>query len=158
MDVFQNALASGPGRFIERALRDSQVLSMPSMPNAWDDRDDREASVEFHVRHRIAWQIRVNREERGLNQATLAALMKTGQSAVCKLENPDGGDVRVSTLVKAAHAFDCALLVSFVPFSEFAVAAAEVRPERLLACSYEAERVPSTKWAARSPDQFQALT
>lgn len=110
------------------------------MPTSWEDLEYRQASMEAEIEQGIAWQVRVNREERGWKQSDLAKRMKTGQSAISKLEDPDGGDVQLSTLVKAAHAFDCALSIRFVSFTEFALLTKDVRPERLLACSYEAEK------------------
>ena len=84
----------------------------------------------------IAWQIRINREERGMTQSALAELMGTKQSAISKLEDPEGGDVLVSTLLKAAHAFDCALVVRLVDYAEFESLTRDVRPERLFAAGF----------------------
>ena len=96
--------------------------------------------MEAHVEQAIAWQIRVNRDERGLSQADLAVRMGTQQSAVSRLEDPDGRGVRLSTLMKVAHAFDCALLVRLVPYSEFEVLNGDVRPERLHVATFETEQ------------------
>jgi len=95
--------------------------------------------MEANVANLVAWQVRVNREERGMTQKELGIAMGTAQPAISKLEDPEGGDVLVSTLVKAAHAFDCALLVRFVSFGEFAAATKDVRSERLYACPFTAE-------------------
>jgi transcriptional regulator with XRE-family HTH domain len=126
------------------------------MPASWADREDREISVDEHVRVGIAWQVRVNREERGLKQADLANLMRTGQSAISKLEDADGGDVRLGTLLKAAHAFDCALLVRFVSFSEFAAATYDLRSERLLAPTFESERAPRVSVRLQDANTLEA--
>lgn len=115
------------------------------MPAAWADKEDRQISLEAHVRESIAWQVRVNREERGLTQKQLATATATGQSAISKVEDPDGGDVRLSTLLKLAHGFDCALQVRFVPYSEFWSFVAAPRSDRLIAPSYEAECSPMVR-------------
>jgi transcriptional regulator with XRE-family HTH domain len=138
-----NALLSGPGVFIERASSQFQSIMPTEMPPEWEDREDREFSVEEHVRQGIAWQVRINREERGLRQGDLAKLMKTGQSAVSRIEDPHGGDLTLSTLFKAAHAFDCAVIVSFVSYAQFASSVSDLRSERQLACSYADDRKPS---------------
>jgi len=141
--ISSNALRSGPGVFIERHGNQFQSFVEAGMPAEWEDREDRELSVQEHVRQGLAWQIRINREERGLRQGDLAKLMKTGQSAVSKLEDPHGGDLTLSTLFKAAHALDCAVIVRFVSYGHFASSIADLRSERLLACSYESEKKPA---------------
>ena len=149
--ISSNALRSGPGLFIERAGNQFQAFAEVAMPVEWDDREDREFSVEEHVRQGIAWQVRVNREERGLRQGDLAKLMKTGQSAVSKLEDPHGGDLTLSTLFKTAHALDCAVIVRFVAYSHFASSIVDLRSERLLACPYESEKKPAVgQWPSNA--------
>ena len=108
------------------------------MPTEWLDVDYRQATVEATVSNLIAWQVRVNREERGMTQTDLASAMGTQQSAISRLEDTEGGDVMVSTLLKAAHAFDCALLVRFVSHDSFATLTADVRPDRLYAPPFKA--------------------
>ena len=106
--------------------------------------------MEAHVSNSIAWQVRVNREERGLTQHELASLMSTHQSVISKLEDPQGGDMMLSKIVKVAHALDCALVVKLVPFSEFAAVTMDVRPERLFAAGFQAEQ---TKMCSFAPDR-----
>ncbi|MGP1665274.1 MAG: helix-turn-helix domain-containing protein [Rhodanobacter sp.] len=134
-----NELSPALGPLLERsqvrALAKNAIEPVP-MPAAWQDIGYRQAAMESTVENMIAWQIRINREERGLKQDQLATRMGTGQSAISKLEDTEGGDVLVSTLVKAAHAFDCALLVRFVDYAEFAAATHDVRPERLFAAGF----------------------
>lgn len=137
-----NALPSAPGRFGEAVWFSGNYLAnVQVFPVEWQDEEFRRAVLESEVAEGIAWQIRVNREERGLTQSVLAQKMGTKQSAISKLENADGGDVRVKTLIKVAHAFDCALLVKFVSYSDFALETADVCPERLLACGFAEERI-----------------
>ncbi len=126
-------------------------MARRSIPEAWQDIDYRQATVEATVSNLIAWQVRVNREERGMTQADLAAEMGTQQSAISRLEDTEGGDVMVSTLLKAAHAFDCALLVRFVSHDSFAALTADVRPDRLFAAPFKtAETIPKTKAQKRT--------
>lgn len=131
------ALLSAPGPLSERAdLASVNTLAPVFVPDAWGDTDYRQAAMESTVENLIAWQVRVNREEREMTQAELAALMGTGQPAISKLEDTQGGDVLLSTLFKAAHAFDCALLVRFVEYEQFATYTRDVRPERLFAARF----------------------
>jgi transcriptional regulator with XRE-family HTH domain len=107
------------------------------LPADWHDVEYREVAMEAIARNLIAWQVRVNREERGLKQADLAALMGTKQSAISKLEDPDGGDVQLSTLIKAAHAFKCGVIVRFVDYRRFHARTMNVGPSSLFACSFD---------------------
>ena len=118
------------------------------LPDAWQDVDYRRGVVDATVSNLIAWQVRVNREERGMTQAGLASVMGTRQSAISRLEDTEGGDVMVSTLLKAAHAFDCALIIRFVSHQTFASLTADVRPDRLFATPFE-EAGRSAKSLAR---------
>ena len=115
-------------------------FALEPMPAEWDDPEYRSAAMEAHVFEGVAWQVRVNREERGLTQAELAAAIGTRQSAISRLEAPDGGDLRISTLAKVAMAFDCALVVRLVPYSTLASITKDLRSERLYACAYEHDR------------------
>lgn len=136
--TFNGALSSVPGHRPEPeaylSASANALSTEPWLPPAeWQDAEYRHAAMEASIEAMVAWQVRVNREERGMTQAELASAMGTGQSAISKLEDPEGGDVQLSTLVRAAHAFDCALLVRFVDYTEFAAQTADVRPERLYA-------------------------
>lgn len=139
LEYSSNVLQAAPGAVISEL---PQVLSSPlavKIPASWHDVEYREAVLEAEIDHGVAWQVRINREERGLSQAQLASMMGTGQSAVSKLEDPTSGDLRLSTLTKVAHAFKCALIVRFVSYSDFAATVSDVRPDRLLACDFESD-------------------
>ncbi|MDN6883903.1 helix-turn-helix domain-containing protein [Variovorax sp. CAN2819] len=123
------------------------------MPAEWDDPDYRQAAMEATNENLIAWGVRINRECRGLTQAQLAERMGTKQSAVSKLEDSEGGDVLVSTLSKAAHALDMALLVKFVDYAEFAAQTRDVRTERLIACNYQQAKAMRTPPPAGRKDK-----
>lgn len=140
--VGKSLWTSMPGQHLAVGRSDFHVaakqnrLESVELPEDWSDDEYREAAMEATTRNLVAWQVRVNREERGLTQAQLAALMGTKQSAISKLEDPDGGDVQVSTLIKAAHAFKCAVIVRFIDYSRFHARTQNVGPSSLFACSY----------------------
>ena len=141
--ISTNTLLSAHGALYAANGQHSQAICPFEIPVSWNETDFRQATLEAEIEHGIAWQVRVNREERGWTQTELAQRMRTGQPAISKLEDPSGGDVQLSTLVKAAHAFDCALVVRLVSYAEFGAQTADVRPDRLLACGFEAERKPA---------------
>jgi len=84
------------------------------------NKEARDAYVGSHVRSGPAYQIRAMRNARGWSQGELGRLMgEKPQSTVARLENPDYGQFSMSTLLEVASAFDVALLVRFVSYSDF---------------------------------------
>src|SRR5512139_1203347 len=81
------------------------------------DKDYAHAYMESHTSSRIATQIKVLREQRGLTQAELAELSNMKQERICALEDVDYDAWTIKTLRKLARAFDTHLQVSFIPFS-----------------------------------------
>ena len=88
---------------------------------SWIHDDELRADyMEASLEQDIAWQVRINREARGLSQDDLASLTGTHQSAISRAEDPAYGKLSIRTLTKIAHAFDCALLLRFVSYEDFA--------------------------------------
>jgi hypothetical protein len=98
----------------------------------WKDREYRQGYLEGSIEQGIAWQIRVNRKMRGWSQEDLAVLLGTHQSAVSRMEDTTYGSHSVETLLSVANAFDCGLVVKFVPFSEIARLSEDLSPEAML--------------------------
>lgn len=84
----------------------------------FSDKDYAHAYMNSHQSSRIATQIKVLREQRGLTQSELAELAGLKQERISKLEDVDYDSWTLSTLRKLAQAFDTTLHVSFIPFSE----------------------------------------
>ncbi len=82
------------------------------------DKDFREAFVAETISQGIAFQIKETRDERGWTQAELGERAGKPQPVISQLENPDYGAYTLKTLKALASAFDVALVVRFVPFSE----------------------------------------
>jgi transcriptional regulator with XRE-family HTH domain len=87
----------------------------------------------------IAWQIRINREGRGLSQEQLAEQLRMQPSLVAGLENPDTSAHCLETLKNVARAFDCALLLKLVPFSVLAAEHDHLSPNDQFAASFTEE-------------------
>lgn len=68
----------------------------------------------------IAWQIQINRKLRSMSQKDLASAIGTQQSAISRFEDPEYGAHSLETLKDIAKAFDCALHVGFISYSELA--------------------------------------
>lgn len=103
------------------------------LPNEWSDAEYRETYLDSHLEHIIGWQIRVNREARGLTQKGLAALCNTKQPVISRLESAESSGYSIATLLKIAHAFKCALEVKFIPYSKFANNIQDNSPKALYA-------------------------
>jgi transcriptional regulator with XRE-family HTH domain len=82
------------------------------------DKEYRDGFVADALADGLAIQIYNMRTKNDWTQAELAEKVGTKQAAVCKWENGDSPR-SLTTLAKIASAFDVALIVKFVPFSEF---------------------------------------
>jgi transcriptional regulator with XRE-family HTH domain len=76
--------------------------------------------VELYLNKFLAFQIRAMRDREQWNQQDLADRIGTNQNGVSRLENPFYGKATLTTLKRVATAFDVALIVRFVPFSQLA--------------------------------------
>ena len=104
------------------------------------DEEARKAYVEGHVRAGIAYQIRAMRDSKGWSQKELGQRMgnapQAAQAAIARLENPDYGRFSVSTLLDMASAFDVALMVRFVSYSDLLRLVTDAAPDTLAPVDY----------------------
>lgn len=110
--------------------------------NTLEDQDYRRAFAE-EVATSLAYQIRRLRETNDWTQEELAEKTAKAQETISQWENPNYGRYSLSTLRQLAGAFDVALLVRFVSFSELADWTLDVSPNRMTPPSYEDERQQS---------------
>ena len=82
------------------------------------DKESRDAFVEAHIETGVEYQIKANRLVRGWTQKQLGDRASMKQTAISRLEGPSEGLPKLATLTRLASAFDVALVVRFVPFSE----------------------------------------
>jgi transcriptional regulator with XRE-family HTH domain len=109
------------------------------MSGTWNDslreqlrnKEFRDAYVAEDIRTGITFQIRALREARGLSQSDLGSRIGNPQSAIARVENPNYGRFSLTTLLKLASAFDVALLVRFVAFSELVERNRDLSPGHL---------------------------
>lgn len=130
-----------PAYWVARSAtrRSRQTSPLAARLEKWKDKEYRHGYMVASIEQGVAWQIKVNREVRGLSQGDLASLLGTGQSAISRLEDPTYGAYSIDTLVKIADSFDCALSVRFVPYSELARQSADLSPEALIAEPFTVE-------------------
>lgn len=88
----------------------------------------------------IAWQIRAIRRDRRMTQSRLGALIKTTQSGISRLEDPEYGKHSIDTLLEIANAFDCALSIRFISYAELARNSEDLSPTALTVESFSNQR------------------
>jgi transcriptional regulator with XRE-family HTH domain len=108
-----------------------------------NEKEMRDAYLDEKTRAKIALQIRELRSDRALSQAELGQRMNKPQSNIARLEDRDVARYTVTTLLELASAYDCGLVVEFVPYPEFLRRTHDLSPARL--------RVPSFDRAALEP-------
>ena len=95
------------------------IGKLKTVSEKFADRAYRYAYVESHLREAIASQVFFIRESRKLTQSELADLAGTKQPAISRIEKGEAS-LSIKSLEAIARAFDVALSVRFVPFSEIA--------------------------------------
>ena len=80
------------------------------------DREYAEEYAESYLNARVATQIKVIREQRGMTQAELGTRIGTTQAGVSRYEDVNYSSWSLRTLAKLARAFDVRLRVSFEPY------------------------------------------
>ena len=77
----------------------------------------RRAYVADHIRETVALQIRKLRVRNNWTQEQLGCAADMAQERISHLEDPDGRLPSLTTLLRIGNAFDCALIVRYVSFS-----------------------------------------
>jgi transcriptional regulator with XRE-family HTH domain len=110
----------------------------------------RKAFVASQINIGIPFQIRALAKSRGWNQTELAARADMAQPRISSLMKPGGGPPNLRTLTRLAEAFDCALMVRFVPFSELARWSNSFDPENFQATAFDSDKltVPGLVYSA----------
>jgi transcriptional regulator with XRE-family HTH domain len=89
-----------------------------SLTKQLQDKDYRDAYVQSQIRTVLPFQLRSLRASKGLSQEIVAARASMAQPRISDLEKPTGRMPNLDTLCRIAAAYDVALEVRFVPFSE----------------------------------------
>ena len=104
----------------------------------------REAFVSAKIDGDLAGQIYAMREQQFLTQEELGLRASMAQSRIAKLEGSCEG-VSVGTLKRLAAAFDVALQIKFVPFSELILVTVRENLDRPVA-KFTDDRVPADSY------------
>ncbi|URL59636.1 helix-turn-helix transcriptional regulator [Luteibacter flocculans] len=119
--------------------RRSTSAQLLAQKRKWRNEEYRKSYAEAAVDQGISWQIRINREMRGMTQRDLADRLSTRQSAISRMEDPEYGSHSLARLKEVAHAFRCALLVKLVPYSALARESFLLAEKDLYVRSYDEE-------------------
>lgn len=134
---------------VEFSKNDADLLTFPiqyssakpileSKPK-WVDVEYRVAYMEAAIHQNIAWQMKVNRQHRCMSKADLATLTGIAEHEISSFEDTEFEDHDIKSLKKIANAFDCALVVGFVSYSELAYKSNRLSKNHLIACGYSEE-------------------
>jgi transcriptional regulator with XRE-family HTH domain len=123
-------------------VSDSTLTKRAGIWDRFRSKAYRDAFVKSHLSTNVAAQIYSMREARGWTQEELAAAADMAQARISIMEDPSYQRFSLTTLKRLASAFDVALIVRFVPFSELLEWSISLTSERLAVPSYETDRLP----------------
>lgn len=104
----------------------------------------RHTFVNAFIRQGVAMQIQLLRKRERWSQKKLGELTDKKQNAIARLEDPSYGKFTITTLLELAKAFDVALSVRFVPFSELEKQTRDLTPDNLTVPRF-VDEVPRAK-------------
>ena len=118
---------------------------MGKYQQVWQSLKDEEYRREYSsdVGTGLAFQIKLLREKNGWTQEHLAQRTSRQQETISQWENPNYGRYTLNSLNSLAAAFDVALMVKFVPFSELVKWGTNLTPKRLAPPSFNEEKQAS---------------
>jgi transcriptional regulator with XRE-family HTH domain len=91
------------------------------MSMTWKRLKDKRYREEFAIamlKRMIPFQTRAIRKKRGWSQAKLAEEARVTQGVISRAEDPDYGNLTLTTIGRIAAGYDLAAIVKFVPFGE----------------------------------------
>ena len=109
------------------------------------DKAYRDAVVAAEINTTLPFQIRTMRTARGWSQSDLAERTGQAQKTISDFENPSYGKLTLTSLKRLASAFDVALVVRFVPFSELVDWAASMSHKTLAVPSFDDDKDMDTE-------------
>ena len=101
------------------------------MARELNEKEMRDAYLGAQTRTHLAYQIRAIRTDRGWSQGELGQILHKPQSAVSRMEDREYGKFSLQTLFELASAFDCGLVVQFVPYAQFIQQTSDLSPANL---------------------------
>jgi transcriptional regulator with XRE-family HTH domain len=115
----------------------SPISTMTKIWKRMKSKVRRDSYVAAHISNTVASQILMLREAKGWTQTTLADKCGMRQSRISALEDPNYENFEAATLRRIAAAFDVALTIRFIPFSELAGWTATLSSDKLTPNDFE---------------------
>ena len=103
------------------------------------NKEYRDSFVASNIANTVSSQVFTLRDQRGWTQKELAQRAGMGQSRIPALEDPNLDNFEIGTLKRLASAFDVALVVRFVPFSELVDWTTNLSEEKLLVSEFASD-------------------
>ena len=118
-------------------FRRSMLEISKSFASELNEKEMRDAYLEEKTRAKVALQIKELRKQRGWSQAELGRRMGKPQGDIGRLESCTVAGYTLTTLLELASAYDCGLVVEFVPYEEFLRRTNDLSPAKLQVHAYE---------------------
>jgi transcriptional regulator with XRE-family HTH domain len=99
----------------------------------------RHAFVAAFIRQGVSMQIQLLRKREKWSQKKLGEITEKKQNAITRLEDPSYGKFTITTLLELAKAFDVALSVRFISFSELEQQSQNLSPNSLCVARFDDE-------------------
>ena len=127
------------------------------------DSEYRKAYVSSQINIGISFQIRALMKSRGWTQESLAERTGMLQPRISAIQTPGKVRPNIETLRRLAEAFDCALVVRFVPYSELVLWSEQFDPDNFGIPTFDeemkqAEQEDAAVAALRVPDEMPNVT
>jgi len=103
------------------------------------DLEYRKGFVSSQINIGIAFQVRALMKSRGWKQEVLAERTGMLQPRISAIQTPGKVRPNIETLRRIAEAFDCALVVRFVPFSELVLWSEQFDPDNFSIPTFDEE-------------------
>lgn len=137
LQLSQSIAADSSTATPEGVLADTDSVRDQWLETLRRGKEYRDAFVSEDIDNGIPFQIRALREKSGWTQAELGRAAGMAQARISLLEDPNYARLNLATLKRLAAAFDVALLVKFVPFSELVERSASLSPSSLTPVSFD---------------------
>lgn len=102
-----------------------------SLLDELSDKEFRDSYLSARVRSSIAFQVRLLRKKLKLTQKEFAAKIGKRQSDVSHIEDPDGDQISVQTLIDIVTALDVGLVIRIASYDKFIDEMSDMSPEAL---------------------------